>query len=150
MQSTPRTHHRAGRDARHDPPAHERALQLSHSRELASLGALDTEAVRPELAELDVLDVPDLVALMTSESTRASDAVVAATPQIARAVAGVARRLAEGGRLIYVGAGTAGRLGVLDAAEAGPTFDVPDGLVLAVLAGGSDRSEERRAGNTVD
>ena len=43
---------------------------MSHSRELASLGALDTEAVRPELAELDVLDVPDLVALMTSESTQ--------------------------------------------------------------------------------
>ena len=118
---------------------------MSHSRELASLGALDTEAVRPELAELDVLDVPDLVALMTSESTRASDAVVAATPQIAGAVAGVARRLAEGGRLIYVGAGTAGRLGVLDAAEAGPTFDVPDGLVLAVLAGGSDAMVRPRA-----
>ena len=118
---------------------------MSHSRELASLGALDTEAVRPELAELDVLDVPDLVALMTSESTRASDAVVAATPQIAGAVAGVARRLAEGGRLIYVGAGTAGRLGVLDAAEAGPTFDVPDGLLLAVLAGGSDAMVRPRA-----
>ena len=111
---------------------------MSRDNELAGLGALDTEAVRPELAELDVLDVPDLVALMTSESTRACDAVVAATSQIAGAVAGVAQRLAEGGRLIYVGAGTAGRLGVLDAAEAGPTFDVPDGLVLAVFAGGSD------------
>jgi len=102
------------------------------------LGALDTEAVRPELADLDVLDVPDLVALMTAESTRATDAVVAATEQIAAVVAGVAGRLAAGGRLIYVGAGTAGRLGVLDAAEAGPTFDVEPGLVLAVLAGGSD------------
>src|ERR1039458_737229 len=109
MQSTPSTHHRAGRDARHDPPAHERGLQLSHSRELASLGALDTEAVRPELAELDVLDVPDLVALMTSESTRASDAVVAATPQIAGAVAGGGRRLAGGGRPVYLRGGTPGR-----------------------------------------
>ena len=111
---------------------------MSRVREPGDMGALDTEAVRPELAERDVLDVPDLVALMTSESTRASDAVVAATPQIVEAVAGVARRLAGGGRLIYVGAGTAGRLGVLDAAEAGPTFDVPSGLVLAVLAGGKD------------
>ncbi len=119
---------------------------MSRAREFASLGALDTEAVRPEFAELDVLDVPDLVALMTSESTRASDAVVAATPQIAGAVTGVARRLAEGGRLIYVGAGTAGRLGVLDAAEAGPTFDVPDGLVLAVFAGGSDAMVRPREG----
>ena len=58
---------------------------------------------------------------------------------------GVARRLAEGGRLIYVGAGTAGRLGVLDASEAGPTFDVTDGLVLAILAGGSDAMVRPRA-----
>ncbi len=119
---------------------------MSRDNELAGLGALDTEAVRPELAELDVLDVPDLVALMTSESTRACDAVVAATSQIAGAVAAVARRLAEGGRLIYVGAGTAGRLGVLDAAEAGPTFGVPDGLVIAVFAGGSDAMTRPREG----
>ena len=111
---------------------------MSPSDELTGLGALDTEAVRPELAELDVLDTSDLVALMTSESTRAGDAVVRATPQITAAVTGVARRLAQGGRLIYVGAGTAGRLGVLDAAEAGPTFDVPEGVVLAVFAGGRD------------
>ena len=119
---------------------------MSPDNELAGLGALDTEAVRPELAELDILDVPDLVALMTSESTRACDAVVAATSQIAGAVTAVAQRLSEGGRLIYVGAGTAGRLGVLDAAEAGPTFDVPDGLVLAVFAGGSDAMTRPREG----
>ena len=102
------------------------------------LGSLDTEAVRSELSDLDVLDVPDLVALMTSESTRACDAVVAASGEIAAVVTAVSRRMAEGGRLIYLGAGTAGRLGVLDAAEAGPTFDVPNGLVAAVLAGGSE------------
>lgn len=102
------------------------------------LGSLGTEAVRSELAELDVLDVIGLVALMTSESTRATDAVVAATSQIADAVEAIAGRLADGGRLIYVGAGTPGRLGVLDAAETGPTFDVPEGLVLAVVAGGRD------------
>ena len=111
---------------------------MPHDAPLPDLGALDTEAVRPELAELDVLAVPDLVALMTIESTRASDAVVAATAQISEAVAAIARRLAEGGRLIYVGAGTAGRLGVLDEAEAGPTFDAPDGLIVAVFAGGRE------------
>ena len=111
---------------------------MSPAREPSELGALDTEAVRPELADLDVLDVADLVALLSAESTRASAAVVAAADQIAGAVAGVAARLAAGGRLIYVGAGTAGRLGVLDAAEAGPTFNVEDGLVVGVLAGGSD------------
>lgn len=111
---------------------------MSKAAKSADLGALDTEAVRPEFAELDILDVPDLVALMATESTRASRAVMAAVPEIAEVVTAVARRLAEGGRLIYLGAGTAGRLGVLDAAEAGPTFDVPSGLVLAVLAGGKD------------
>jgi N-acetylmuramic acid 6-phosphate etherase len=111
---------------------------MSPVREPADLGALDTEAVRAELADLDVLDVPDLVALMASESTRATDAVVAASDQIAKAVAAIAGRLAAGGRLIYVGAGTAGRLGVLDAAEAGPTFDVDAGSIIAVLAGGND------------
>ncbi|MGD0945385.1 MAG: N-acetylmuramic acid 6-phosphate etherase [Acidimicrobiales bacterium] len=111
---------------------------MSKAAKSADLGALDTEAVRPEFAELDILDVPDLVALMATESTRASRAVMAAAPEIAEVVTAVARRLAEGGRLIYLGAGTAGRLGVLDAAEAGPTFDVPSGLVLAVLAGGKD------------
>ena len=119
---------------------------MSPADGLTGLGALDTEAVRPELAGLDVLDAPDLVALMTSESTRAGDAVVRATPQIAAAVAGVARRLARGGRLIYVGAGTAGRLGVLDAAEAGPTFDVPEGVVVAVFAGGRDAMARPREG----
>ena len=119
---------------------------MTPARKPTGLGALDTEAVRPELSELDVLDIGDLVALMTSESTRASDAVVAATSQIAEVVTAVARRITEGGRLIYVGAGTAGRLGVLDAAEAGPTFDVPDGLVLAVFAGGSDAMVRPREG----
>jgi len=119
---------------------------VSRSRDLAGLAALDTEAVRLEFAELDVLDVPDLVALMTAESTRASDAVVAATSQITGAVAGLAARLGEGGRLIYVGAGTAGRLGVLDAAEAGPTFDAPEGMVLAVVAGGIEAMARPREG----
>ena len=111
---------------------------MSPVRKDAQLGGIDTEEVRAELADLDLFDVPDLVALMTTESTRATDAVVAACDQIAKAVAGVAGKLAAGGRLIYVGAGTAGRLGVLDAAEAGPTFDVGAGLILAVLAGGDD------------
>ncbi|MGA2529969.1 MAG: N-acetylmuramic acid 6-phosphate etherase, partial [Acidimicrobiales bacterium] len=72
---------------------------MTQARRPADLGALDTEAVRPELAELDVLEVSDLVALMAAESTRASDAVVGAGPQIAAAVTGVAQRLSEGGRL---------------------------------------------------
>lgn len=100
------------------------------------LGALTTETVRPELAELDNLSTLALVQLMAEDSRRATDAVARAAAAISRAVDAVADRLARGGRLVYVGAGSAGRLAVLDAAELGPTFDVPEGVVEAVMAGG--------------
>lgn len=102
----------------------------------ASLGSLETESVRPEFAHLDQLSTPELVAVVTGESQRAVDAVVGAGDAIARAVDLVVDRLRAGGRLVYVGAGTAGRIAVLDATELGPTFNVPDAMVEAVLAGG--------------
>lgn len=101
-----------------------------------SLARLATEQVRPELSELDRMPVDELVELMCRDAQRAADAVRSASAPIARAVDAIARRLEGGGRLIYVGAGTAGRLGVLDASEAGPTFNVPREQVVAVLAGG--------------
>ena len=104
--------------------------------ELAGLGLLTTEEVRPELDDLDLLGAADLVSLMAADSRRATDAVAAAAPAITSAVALVCRQLRAGGRLVYVGAGTAGRLAVLDAAELGPTFNVPDGMVEALIAGG--------------
>lgn len=119
---------------------------MSIRRDSSQIAAIDTEAVRPELAELDALPVADLVALMTAEPGRACDAVVSATGQIAVAVEAVADRLSRGGRLIYAGAGTAGRLGVLDAAEAGPTFNAPRGLVVAVVAGGLEAMLEPKEG----
>ncbi len=104
--------------------------------ELAGLGLLTTEEVRPELDDLDLLGAADLVSLMAADSRRATDAVAAAAPVITSAVALVCRQLRAGGRLVYVGAGTAGRLAVLDAAELGPTFNVPDGMAEALIAGG--------------
>ena len=101
-----------------------------------SLGSLSTEQVRPELRDLDRMPVDQLVALMTADARRAPEVVVSASGPIARAVDGIVERLERGGRLVYVGAGTAGRLGVLDASEARPTFNVPPGQVVAVLAGG--------------
>lgn len=82
-----------------------------------SLGGLDTELVRPELAHLDELHVEELVALIAGDGARAVRAVLAAAPAIARAVTLTTERLAKGGRLVYVGAGTAGRIAVLDATE---------------------------------
>jgi N-acetylglucosamine-6-phosphate deacetylase len=93
---------------------------------------------------------------MAADARRATDAVAAAAPSISAAVEVVFRRLEAGGRLIYVGAGTAGRLAVLDAAELGPTFNVPEGVVEAVLAGGdralrhpSEGAEDDRAAGEV-
>ncbi len=101
-----------------------------------SLARLATEQVRYELRELDRMPVDQLVALMCADARRAPEAVVSASEAIARAVDAIVERLEGSGRLVYVGAGTAGRLGVLDASEAGPTFNVPAGQVVAVLAGG--------------
>jgi N-acetylmuramic acid 6-phosphate etherase/N-acetylglucosamine-6-phosphate deacetylase len=100
------------------------------------LEQLGTEQVRPELADLDQLSIADLVDVMCADVRQLPDALVAVQPQIANAVTDIVARMELGGRLVYVGAGTAGRLGMLDAAEAGPTFNVDDGQVVGVLAGG--------------
>ena len=107
----------------------------------ADLRGLTTEQVRPGLDDLDLLSVEQVVSLMCADVRRVPEAVGAAEAQIAQAVDGVAAALARGGRLIYVGAGTAGRIGLLDAAEAGPTFSVPPGQVVGLLAGGQGAFE---------
>ena len=101
----------------------------------AGLGGLVTEGVRADLADLDLRSTIEIVGLLVGGEAEVATAVAAAVPAIAAAVDAVAARLAAGGRLIYVGAGTAGRLGVLDAAECGPTFGAGD-RVVALLAGG--------------
>ncbi len=98
------------------------------------LDALGTEAVRPDLDDLDARAIGEVVALLIAAEGEAHAAVVAAVPRIAAAAAAIAARLERGGRLIYAGAGTSGRLGVLDAAECGPTFGTD--LVRGVIAGG--------------
>lgn len=98
------------------------------------LDALATEAVRPDLDDLDTRPISEIVALLVGAEGEAHGAIVAAVPRIAAAAEAIATRLERGGRLIYAGAGTAGRLGVLDAAECGPTFGTD--LVRGVIAGG--------------
>jgi N-acetylmuramic acid 6-phosphate etherase len=98
------------------------------------LDALATEAVRPDLDDLDARPIGEVVALLVAAEGEAHDAVTAGVPRIAAAAEAIATRLEGGGRLIYVGAGTPGRLGVLDAAECGPTFGTD--LVRGVIAGG--------------
>nr|WP_231971934.1 N-acetylmuramic acid 6-phosphate etherase [Mycobacterium sp. E3251] len=98
------------------------------------LDALATEAVRPGLDDLDARPIGEVVALLVTAEGEAHAAVAAAVPRIAAAAEAIAARLEHGGRLIYAGAGTPGRLGVLDAAECAPTFGTD--LVRGVIAGG--------------
>jgi N-acetylmuramic acid 6-phosphate etherase len=100
----------------------------------ADFDVLATEAVRPGLDDLDARPIGEVVALLVAAEGEAHGAVAAAVPRIAAAAGAITARLERGGRLIYAGAGTPGRLGVLDAAECGPTFGTD--LVRGVIAGG--------------
>jgi N-acetylmuramic acid 6-phosphate etherase len=100
------------------------------------LEGLATEATDPRFADIDRMSVAELAATMNDADATVPGAVRAALPQVVAAIDGIAERMARGGRLLYVGAGTAGRIGVLDASECPPTFSTPPELVVAILAGG--------------
>lgn len=102
----------------------------------AQLETLPTEAFRPDLADIDRLPTLDIARLMNGEDTTVPAAVADRLPQIAAAIDAVAERMAAGGRLIYAGAGTAGRMGVLDASECPPTFNTDPSRVVGLIAGG--------------
>src|SRR6516162_2196544 len=97
---------------------------------------LQTEARNPASTKLDELTGLEVVRLMNAEDARVIPAVASQAEAIARAIEAIAERLRDGGRLIYAGAGTSGRLGVLDATECPPTFNAPLGQVVGVIAGG--------------
>ncbi|MEU2586090.1 N-acetylmuramic acid 6-phosphate etherase [Streptomyces avermitilis] len=110
---------------------------MPHYRSLqAELETLTTEAFRPELAEIDRLPTLEIARLMNGEDATVPAAVAARLPQIAAAIDAIADRMARGGRLVYAGAGTAGRLGVLDASECPPTFNTDPSEVVGLIAGG--------------
>lgn len=100
-------------------------------------GHLLTEQANPNSQELDALDTAALVDVFVQEDLRPQQAVAQAAAALAQAIDAIAERLRHGGRLFYLGAGTSGRLGVLDAAECPPTFCSEPDLVQGVLAGGS-------------
>lgn len=113
-------------------------MSVNADPELAALDQLTTEAINSELADLDALDTESRLRVMNREDARVAEAVAAEIPRIARAVHRAAHSFRVGGRLIYVGAGTSGRLGVLDAAECPPTFGVSPALVQGLIAGGRE------------
>jgi N-acetylmuramic acid 6-phosphate etherase len=97
-----------------------------------------TEQENPRTKDLSSLPTEEILRLMNEEDALVASAIAKVLPEIARAVEGIVNRLTNGGRLFYIGTGTSGRLGVLDASECPPTFGVSPDLVQAIIAGGYD------------
>lgn len=101
-----------------------------------NLAALPTEARNPATEQIDRLPTLEMLRLINEEDEKVTAAVAAELPNIAIAVDAITERFEQGGRLFYIGAGTSGRLGVLDASECPPTFSVPQSLFQGIIAGG--------------
>ncbi len=101
-----------------------------------ALQALESEKTNPASAQLDTLNALEIATLMNAEDHKVALAVKKVLPDIGRAIAAATAALQAGGRIIYIGAGTSGRLGVLDASEVPPTFSAPPDMVVGQIAGG--------------
>lgn len=100
------------------------------------LAQLLTEQVNPASAHIDELTTTEMLTVISQEDQLVAAAVASEIPQIAAAVDGIVQRFRHGGHLFYIGAGTSGRLGVLDASECPPTYNVPYEMVQGIIAGG--------------
>lgn len=100
------------------------------------LERLLTEQANPASDQIDRLPTLDMLAVINREDVTVAETVRLELPRIAQAVDGIAAALAKGGRLLYIGAGTSGRLGVLDASECNPTYNTPQDMVQGIIAGG--------------
>jgi N-acetylmuramic acid 6-phosphate etherase len=100
------------------------------------LQTITTEGQNPETLDIDVIDVIGVLEKINNEDAKVANVVKQIIPEIAKAVDKIVAAFVNGGRLIYIGAGTSGRLGVLDAVECPPTFSVSDKQVLGIIAGG--------------
>lgn len=114
----------------------------AHSKPFADMPPLLTEELNPATAKIDSLDSLGVVRLINQEDRHVAEAVALELEKIAAAVDGIVARMARSGRLIYVGAGTSGRLGVLDASECPPTFNTRSSQVVACIAGGKRALQE--------
>ena len=122
-----------------------------------NIRALGTERANPAAAELDTLSALEIARVINREDKKVAEAVERALPQIAQAIDAIAQTLSSGGRLIYVGAGTSGRLAALDASECPPTFNTPPKTIQYMIAGGekalsraSEVSEDSRKAGRAD
>src|SRR5579864_7290762 len=108
------------------------------------LSVLATEQANPATADIDRMTPLEIARVINAEDATVARAVEQVLPEVARAIEALAARLRRGGRLIYVGAGTSGRLGALDASECPPTFNLPPEKVVAIMAGGPQALDTAR------
>ncbi len=123
----------------------------------AQLQRLVSEGRNPRTADLDLMSSLEIVGAMNAEDRAVPEAVGRTLPEIARAVDAIVAAFGGGVRLVYIGAGTSGRLGVLDASECPPTFGVPPTMVVGLIAGGlaalvnaSEGAEDRAEAGAAD
>jgi N-acetylmuramic acid 6-phosphate etherase len=109
---------------------------MSHHDLLKQLDKLVSEGRNPNTMQLDTLATHDLLKVINQEDQKVAQVVASVLPNITQAVDLAVGSLQSGGRIVYMGAGTSGRLGILDAVECRPTFSVPDDLVVGLIAGG--------------
>ena len=109
---------------------------MAKSALMAELETLVSEARNPDTVEIDLMSTREVLAAMNREDNKVPQAVEKVLPKITEAVDKIVEAFRHGGRLIYIGAGTSGRLGVLDASECPPTFGVPPEMVVGLIAGG--------------
>ncbi|WP_010630593.1 N-acetylmuramic acid 6-phosphate etherase [Sporolactobacillus vineae] len=102
------------------------------------LSKIDTEQRNPRTLNIDAVPTRDMLKMINSEDARVAAAVDKIIPDISRAVDAMTEKFVRGGRIIYVGAGTSGRLGFLDAAESVPTFGIKEGRITGLIAGGPE------------
>jgi len=103
---------------------------------MVDLGKMETEKQNPDTMNLDQMSVKEALTVMNNEDKKVAEAIEEVIPEIESAIHSIIEQLRKGGRLIYTGAGTSGRLGVLDASECPPTFGTPKERVVGLIAGG--------------
>jgi len=123
---------------------------MSRTELITTLSNLVSESQNPDTLDLDQLSTLELVTRLNQQDQLVPKAVSHILEKISAAVELIASSIKNGGRLVYIGAGTSGRLGVLDAVECVPTFSVPDGLVVGLLAGGKSAMFKAKEGSEDD
>jgi len=119
---------------------------LHNSNLIEALNELVSEEQNSETLDIDLLSSFDIVSRINQQDHKVSKAIAEVLPVIAKTVDEIVNSFKKGGRLVYIGAGTSGRLGVLDAVECVPTFGIEDGMVVALLAGGESAMFKAKEG----